>query len=52
MAVPLRLAQGETSLAMNCTLAAYRVQKDSLVREVVPLLKDAARQLEAAQGLR
>lgn len=52
VAVPLRQAQGEPALAMNCTLAAYRNQKDKLVREVVPLLKDAARQLEGAQGLR
>lgn len=52
VAVPLRQAGGEAPVAMNCTLAAYRVHKDKLVREVVPLLKDAARQLEAAQGLR
>lgn len=52
VAVPLRQPHGEAPLAMNCTLAAYRVQKDKLAREVVPLLKDAARQLESAQGLR
>ena len=52
VAVPLRQPPGEPPLALNCTLAAYRNQKDKLVREVVPLLKDAARQLEAAQGLR
>lgn len=52
VAVPLAQAQGESPLAMNCTLAAYRVVKDKLVRQVVPLLKDAARQLAAAQGLR
>jgi DNA-binding IclR family transcriptional regulator len=52
VAVPLRQARGEPPLALNCTLAAYRVQKNSLVREVVPLLKDTARQLEFAQGLR
>lgn len=52
VAVPLRQAHGDPALAMNCTLAAYRNLKEKLVREVVPLLKDAARQLEAAQGLR
>lgn len=52
VAVPLRQSAGEAPLAMNCTLAAYRVHKNSLVREVVPLLKDAALQLEFAQGLR
>lgn len=52
VAVPLRQANGEPPLALNCTLAAYRVVKDKLVREVVPLLKDAVRQLETAQGLR
>jgi DNA-binding IclR family transcriptional regulator len=52
VAVPLLQPPGEPPLAMNCTLAAYRVQKDKLVREVVPLLKDAARQLAAAQGMR
>ena len=51
VAVPLKQAPGDPPLAMNCTLAAYRVQKDFLVREVVPQLKDAARQLAAAQGL-
>ena len=52
VAVPLRQGHSEPPLAMNCTLAAYRNQKDKLVREFVPLLKDAARQFEAAQGLR
>ena len=52
VAVPLRQPPGEQPLALNCTLAAYRAQKDRLPREVVPLLKDAARQFETAQGLR
>ena len=52
VAVPLRQPPGEPPLALNCTLAAYRVQGDFLVREVVPLLKDAARQLAVAQGMR
>lgn len=52
VAVPLRQPDGEPPLAMNCTMAAYRVRRNSLVREVVPMLKDAAVQLEFAQGLR
>lgn len=52
VAVPLRQPAGEPPLAVNCTMTAYRVHQDSLVREVVPLMKDAARQLEFAQGLR
>mgnify|MGYP003606517587 CR=1 FL=1 len=51
VAVPLKQAPGDSPLAMNCTLAAYRVQDDRLVREVVHQLKDAARQLAVAQGL-
>lgn len=52
VAVALRQPQGKPPLAMNCTLASYRVGRDRLAREVVPLLKDAARQIESAQGLR
>jgi DNA-binding IclR family transcriptional regulator len=52
VAVPIRQRPGEAPLGMNCTLADHCAQKDRLVRDVVPLLKDAARQLEAAQGLR
>ncbi|MCD0502829.1 IclR family transcriptional regulator [Bordetella petrii] len=51
VAVPLRQPPGEPPLAMNCTIAAHRVQKDRLVREVVPLLKESVHQLEFAQGL-
>ena len=51
VAVPLRWS-GESPLALNCTIAAHRAPKNRLVREVVPLLKDAARQLEEVQGLR
>lgn len=52
VAVPIRQPAGEPPLAINCTIAAYRVTKDKLAREVVPMLKDAARQLETAQSLR
>ncbi|MCB2072032.1 MAG: IclR family transcriptional regulator, partial [Ottowia sp.] len=51
VAVPVKQPRGEPALAINCTVAAHRAQKDKLVRGVVPMLKDAVRQLEAAQGL-
>lgn len=52
VAVPVRLSQRDQSVAMNCTLAAYRMPKDKLAREVAPLLLDAVRQLEMSHGLR
>ena len=52
VAVPVRLAPREQPVAMNCTLAAYRMPRDKLTREVAPLLLDTVRQLEAAQGMR
>lgn len=52
VAVPIRMPQREQPVAMNCTLAAYRMPKDKLTREVAPLLLDAVRQLEAVYGLR
>lgn len=51
VAVPVRLPAREAPVAMNCTLASYRIPKDKLEREVVPLLLDAVRKLEASQGL-
>lgn len=52
VAVPVRLPRREQPVAMNCTLAAYGMPKDKLVREVAPRLLDTVRQLEALQGLR
>ncbi|TFZ03514.1 IclR family transcriptional regulator [Ramlibacter rhizophilus] len=52
VAVPVRLPQREQPVAMNCTLAAYRMRRDQLTREVAPLLMETVRQLEAAHGLR
>lgn len=51
VAIPVRQPRGEPRLAMNCTLAAHRAQKDRLAQSILPMLKDAVRQLEAAQGL-
>jgi DNA-binding IclR family transcriptional regulator len=51
VAVPIRLPGRDAPVAMNCTLAGYRMPKDKLVREVLPHLMDAARQLEALNGL-
>jgi len=52
VAVAVRLPQREQPVAINCTLATYRMPKDKLTREVAPLLLDTVRQLEAAHGLR
>jgi DNA-binding IclR family transcriptional regulator len=54
VAVPLAGAPRDAPLAMNCTLFDHRLAKDRrdrLAVEVVPLLLDAARRVEAAQGL-
>lgn len=51
VAVPVAQRSGEPALAMNCTLYAHRNAAQYLPRTVVPLLKDAVRQLEAALGL-
>ncbi|QRF57012.1 IclR family transcriptional regulator [Variovorax sp. UC122_21] len=52
VAVPVRVPPRETPLAMNCTLATYRSPGERMERKVAPLLLDAVRQLETAQGLR
>jgi DNA-binding IclR family transcriptional regulator len=52
VAVPIATPAGNPALAMNCTLYAHRAEAGKLVDEVVPLLKDAVRRLEAAQGIR
>jgi len=52
VAAPVRLPARELPVAMNCTLAAYRMPRDKMVRDIVPRLLDAVRQLETAQGLR
>lgn len=50
VAVPIRLPIRETPVAINCTLATYRMPKDRLQRDVVPALKDVVRQIEASYG--
>lgn len=52
VAAPVRVPQREQPVAMNCTLAAYRMPKDMMAREVAPLLLECVRQLETALGLR
>lgn len=51
VAVPLRLPGQELPVAMNCTLAGYRIPKDRLAGEVLPHLMDAARRLESLHGV-
>lgn len=52
VAAPVRLPSREAPVAMNCTLAAYRIPKDKLEHEVVPQLLETVRQLEAMHGMR
>ena len=52
VAAPVRQPPRDAPIAMNCTLAAYRMPKDKMEREVAPQLLEAVRQLEAALGLR
>jgi DNA-binding IclR family transcriptional regulator len=52
VAVPIARRTGEAGLAMNCSLYSHRAAEDKLVRVVVPLLKDAVRELELALRIR
>jgi DNA-binding IclR family transcriptional regulator len=52
VAVPVARRRGEAGLAINCSLYSHRAAGDKLVRVVVPLLKDAVRELETALGIR
>lgn len=49
--VPLRLPAREEPVALNCTLSAYRLEKDTMERRVAPCLLDAVRQIEVAYGM-
>ncbi len=51
VAVPLRPAQREEPLALNCTLSSFQLGKDSLETIAANRLLEAARQIEAACGL-
>jgi len=44
--VPVRVPLRDMPVAMNCTLAATRIPKDRMAREVAPELLDTVRQLE------
>lgn len=49
--VPVRVPAREEPVALNCTLSAYRIGKDTLERDVAPRLLDAVRQIEVACGI-
>jgi DNA-binding IclR family transcriptional regulator len=51
VAVPIRQTPREEPVALNCTLSAYRLGKDTLEKRVAPRLLDAVRQIETACGL-
>lgn len=51
VAVPVRLPQQDIPVAMNCTLASLRNPQEKLIRNVLPQLKNAVRELEALYGM-
>lgn len=51
VAVPIRQSPREEPVALNCTLSAYRLGKDTLEKRVAPRLLDAVQQIETACGL-
>ena len=48
---PIRVPAREEPMALNCTMSAYRLGKDTLERDVAPRLLDAIRQIEVACGI-
>ncbi|TAL84592.1 MAG: IclR family transcriptional regulator [Candidimonas sp.] len=51
IAAPIRQPRNESTIALNCTMSAHRLQKDTMEREVAPRLLDAVRQIEIACGI-
>ncbi|GAA5235872.1 IclR family transcriptional regulator [Verticiella sediminum] len=51
VAVPVRQATGESMLALNATMAAYRTAPEALAALAVPRLREAARMIEHTLGL-
>lgn len=51
VAAPVRLPKGEEPVALNCTISAHRITRDTLQRKVAPLLVEGVRAIEAASGV-
>lgn len=51
LAVPIRQLQREEPMALNCTLSAFRLGKNTLEKLAANQLLDAIQQIEAACGL-
>jgi DNA-binding IclR family transcriptional regulator len=51
IAAPIRQSQREESVALSCTMSAYRLGMDTLKKEVAPRLLEAVRQIEMSFGL-
>ena len=51
VAVPIRQNRGDEGVAINCTMSAYRLRKDTLRREVAPRLLEAVLHIEQSCGL-
>lgn len=52
VAVPVRDAAGQVSLAMNLSVQAARVDAEALVRDFLPVLRAAAAEFESVRGRR
>jgi DNA-binding IclR family transcriptional regulator len=53
IAVPIRQPLPQERVALNCTMSAHRLRsRDAMEREFAPLLLEAARDVEAASGIR
>jgi len=51
VAVPVRQPVREETVAMNCTMASFRLRKSTLEKDVAPRLLEAVRQIETACGV-
>lgn len=51
VAVPLRQPAGNDRVALNCTLSAHRLQDGNGIEAFVPMLLEAAHEIETALGL-
>ncbi|MEO7009039.1 MAG: IclR family transcriptional regulator [Caldimonas sp.] len=51
VAAPIRMPQREETVALNCTMSAHRLAKDTLERKLAPLLLEGVRAIEASCGL-
>jgi DNA-binding IclR family transcriptional regulator len=51
VAVPIRQPTREETVALNCTMSAFRLKKMTLENDIAPRLIEAVRQIETACGI-